>query len=202
MFISFEGVEGAGKSTQLHLVGKRLGSKGYTVVLTAEPGGTVIGDDIRKILLNRDNREMSPLTELLLYSASRAQHISEVILPALDNGEIVLSDRFTDSTIAYQGFGRGLNKNTILEIIDISTKGLKPDITILFDLDVKEGLHRNKGAGKTDRLETENVDFHKKVRQGFIELARQEPKRFVVLDARMTIEKTTDRIMEILEDYI
>jgi dTMP kinase len=194
-FISFEGIEGTGKSTQAKLLYDYLMKKRADVILTEEPGGTQISVQIREVLLSIEHKEMSPLTELLLYNASRAQHIQEVITPALDRGAIVITDRFTDSTLAYQGYGRGLDLQLIDAIDLIATGRLRPDITLLLDLDVQTGLQRNRGINKTDRLELEDVAFHERVRSGYHMLAAHD-------SARIKLIHVTDGIDEIHRSII
>jgi dTMP kinase len=202
IFISFEGIEGTGKSTQAKLLQQSLLGLGYEVILTEEPGGTLISLRIREILLSVDHTNMKPLTELLLYNAARAQHIEEVILPALNRGAVVITDRFTDSTFAYQGYGRGIDPDLLESIDKIATNGLRPDITILLDLDVETGLKRNRRINKTDRLELEDVEFHERVRKGYHELAAKEPERIKVLDASVGIEELNSLIAKIIPDFI
>ncbi len=202
IFISFEGIEGSGKTTQARRLSEILIEKGYDVILTQEPGGTAIGNRIREILLNVDHKEMSYTTELLLYNAARAQHLSEKIIPALNEGKIVITDRFTDSTIAYQGYGRGIDIQLIMSINNIATQGVKPNITILFDLDVETGLKRNKGINKVDRLELEDVEFHKKVREGYLQIANAEPERVKVVDASIPFEQVSAKVLEIISDNL
>jgi len=199
-FISFEGIEGTGKSTQAKLLYTYLRGKGADVILTEEPGGTQISVKIREVLLSVEHREMSPLTELLLYNASRAQHMQEVITPALDRGAIVITDRFTDSTLAYQGYGRGLDLQLIDSIDLIATGRLKPDITLLLDLDVQTGLKRNRGINKTDRLELEDVAFHERVRNGYLLLAALDPARIKLIHASKSIEEIHREIIRIISD--
>ena len=201
-FISFEGIEGTGKSTQAKLLQQSLLGLGYEVILTEEPGGTLISLRIREILLSVDHTNMKPLTELLLYNAARAQHIEEVILPALNRGAVVITDRFTDSTFAYQGYGRGIDLKLLESIDKIATNGLRPDMTMLLDLDVETGLKRNRRINKTDRLELEDVEFHKRVRKGYHELAAKEPERIKVLDASVGIEELKIVIARIISDFI
>jgi dTMP kinase len=201
-FISFEGIEGTGKSTQAKLLQQGLLGLGYEVILTEEPGGTLISLRIREILLSVDHTNMKPLTELLLYNAARAQHIEEVILPALNRGAVVITDRFTDSTFAYQGYGRGIDLELLESIDKIATNGLRPDMTMLLDLDVETGLKRNRRINKTDRLELEDVEFHKRVRKGYHELAAKEPERIKVLDASVGIEELNIVIARIIPDFI
>jgi len=201
-FISFEGIEGTGKSTQAKLLQQGLLGLGHEVTLTEEPGGTLISLRIREILLSVDHTNMKPLTELLLYNAARAQHIEEVILPALNRGAVVITDRFTDSTFAYQGYGRGIDLKLLESIDRIATNGLRPDMTMLLDLDVETGLKRNRRINKTDRLELEDVEFHERVRKGYHELAAKEPERIKVLDASVGIEELKIIIARIIPDFI
>lgn len=202
LFISFEGIEGTGKTTQSRLLFERLISHGFDVLLTNEPGGTVIGERIREILLKIDHRGMSPITELLLYNAARAQHLYEKILPALNQNKIVITDRFSDSTIAYQGYGRGIDLNLLHTLDSIATGGQKPHITILFDLDVQTGLRRNQDINKIDRLELEDIDFHKRVRDGYLEIARREPSRIKIIDASEPVSVISEKIWEIIKWHL
>lgn len=195
LFITFEGIEGSGKTTQVRMLADYLKKKGQGVVTTREPGGTVIGDKIRAILLNAAHDGMSPMTELLLYAAARNQHIAEVIRPALDKRKIVLCDRYADATTAYQGAARKISPEIISSIHKIATGGLKPDHTILMDLPVETGLGRaisrnvsNRDSKKEDRFEREDLEFHRRVREGYLTIARAEPKRVVIIDARNDIE--------------
>ena len=186
-FITFEGIEGCGKTTQINHLTAYLKEKSLPFLLTREPGGTAIGDRIRQILLSSENSRMEPVTEFFLYVAARAQHISQVVLPALTDGKTVLCDRFTDATVAYQGNGRGLNPAWIEEIHDRFLNGLKPDLTFLLDLPVEEGLRRawkrmENQTVKEDRFEKEALAFHRRVREGYLLLARKEPNRIIVLD--------------------
>lgn len=201
-FISFEGIEGTGKTTQARLLSERLVEKGYEVILTQEPGGTVIGNRIREILLHVEHREMSYMAELLLYNAARAQHLSEKIVPALNDGKVVITDRFTDSTVAYQGYGRGIDISLIMSIDSIATDGIKPHLTILFDLDVEAGLKRNRGINKVDRLELEDIEFHKKVREGYLHISEKEHERIKIVDASMPVEKISEKVWEIVKWHL
>ncbi len=201
IFISFEGIEGTGKTIQSRLLYEYLKKKGYEVTLTEEPGGTRIGLKIRDLLLSVENKGMTPLAELLLYNASRAQHIQEVILPVMNKGAIVITDRFTDSTVAYQGYGRGIDLSIINSLKRTIAADLQPDITILLDLDVEVGLRRNRGINKMDRLELEDIEFHKRVRNGYLEIATKEPERIKLVDASEGIEQVHNRIIKIITDF-
>jgi dTMP kinase len=190
LFITFEGPEGSGKSTQAQLLARRLRREGYPSVLTREPGGTRIGRQIRQVILSPGHREMSPEAELGLYFSDRAQHLREVIWPALEAGRIVVCDRYTDSTIAYQGYGRGLSIRLIRSLDRIMTGGFRPDVTLLLDVQADKGLsrarRRNRGRAalrKEARFEGETLAFHERVRKGYLEMARREPERFLVLSA-------------------
>jgi dTMP kinase len=188
-FISFEGIEGSGKTTMARLMSEMLMTDGFEVLLTYEPGGTSIGQKIRDILLSPEHRQMSEIAELLLYNAARSQHLKEKIIPAIESGKIVITDRFSDSTVAYQGYGRGLDFSLIMSLDSIVTGSIKPDLTILLDLDVETGLMRNKGINKIDRLELEDIEFHKKVRAGYHKIAANEPERIKIVNASLAIEK-------------
>jgi dTMP kinase len=196
LFISFEGIEGTGKSTQARMLGDYLKGRGMDVVLTEEPGGTKIGRKIREVLLSIEHKEMDSMAELLLYNASRSQHIREVIMPSLNKGMVVITDRFTDSTFAYQGYGRGIDLNLIMELDRISTGGLVPGLTILLDIDVETGLKRNRGANKMDRLELEDVEFHKRVRNGYMRLRDKEPGRIRLIDAGGSVEEVHGMVVK------
>lgn len=180
-FMSLEGPEGAGKTTQLKLLSKQLELLGVTHTVTRDPGGTPLGRQIRRIVLNPEN-PIRPMAELLLYQADRAQHVAEVIIPALTKGHLVICDRYIDSTIAYQGYGRGLDFELISQLNEIATGGLQPELTILFDIESSNGLARLHPGGH-DRLEQETLEFHLKVREGYLQLAKREPERWRILDA-------------------
>ena len=197
--ITFEGIDGCGKSTQLRLLEAYLRARGLPFVSTREPGGTALGQKIRAVLLDVTDEPVEPLTELLLFAADRAQHVRQLILPALEAGKIVLSDRFYDATMAYQGYARGYDRALVQQLIDLATGGLKPDLTLLFDLDVATGLQRVRArsapaAAHTteapDRLDLEPTAFHEQVRQGYLALAAQEPERVRVIAASGSIEET------------
>ncbi|MBI5099886.1 MAG: dTMP kinase [Nitrospirae bacterium] len=197
--ISFEGIEGSGKSTQVKLLGDYLATKGNKVLTTLEPGGTQIGAKIRKLLLEPQNH-MDPLTELILYYASRAQHVREVIYPAILRNTVVITDRFTDSTVAYQGYARGIDLSIIHALDEIVVPDLKPFLTFLLDLDVEEGLRRNRHAQKEDRFELETLEFHTRVRQGFIQIAAGEPERIKIIDASRSTEDVSREVIRIIEE--
>ena len=202
LFVSFEGIEGTGKTIQSRLLYEYLVKNGYNVILTEEPGGTRIGLKIRDVLLSVENKEITPVTELLLYNASRAQHLKELILPALNEGGIVITDRFSDSTVAYQGYGRGIDSKLIDSLERMVTEDLKPDITLLLDLDAETGLLRNKGINKTDRLELEDLKFHKKVRDGYLQIAAREPERIKLIDGSGSIEEIQRKVIDIVTSCI
>lgn len=197
-FVTFEGIEGCGKTTQIKLLDKFLQGRGFKTLLTREPGGTKIGDDIRSILLDPSNKKMHPLTELFLYEASRAQHLEQLIKPALANGTIVLCDRYADSTIAYQGAARKLDARTIETLHQIATGGTTPDLTILLDLPAKDGLVRVGGRGPSDRFEQEKLDFHERVRDGYLKLAKREPKRIIILNGMKAAEQIHQEVLNII----
>jgi len=197
-FISFEGIEGSGKSTQVKLLADYLRAKGHNVLTTEEPGGTKIGHKIRAVLLDVENR-IDPLTELLLYNSSRAQLIREVIYPALTQDTIVIIDRFSDSTIAYQGYARGIDLAVIKTLDEIISSDLKPFLTFLLDMDVEEGLKRNRAIQKKDRFELETIGFHNRVRNGYLQIANEEPNRIKIIPSSGSVEETNRKIVEILE---
>ncbi|MDO8518651.1 MAG: dTMP kinase [Deltaproteobacteria bacterium] len=201
LFITFEGIEGSGKSTQIRLLNDFLKLRGHETVLTREPGGTPIGDEIRHTLLSSENKEMAPLCELLLYAAGRAQHLAQVICPALKAGKTVLCDRFALATAAYQGFGRGLPLEMILKLNDIVLQQTKPDLTFLLDLDHKTGVmrarERNAAKGGKDeaRFENEAFPFHQKVREGYLKLAAEDPARIVLIRGDRDVESVHQEIV-------
>jgi dTMP kinase len=202
VFISFEGIEGTGKTTQARLLSERLADEGHDVVLTFEPGGTVIGSRIREILLLPEHAEMAAVTELLLYNAARSQHLAEKILPAIKAGKIIVTDRFTDSTVAYQCYARGIDMALIMSIDRLATGGLRPDLTILFDLDAEAGLARNRDAKKADRIELEDLAFHKRVREGYLAIAKADPDRVSIVDASLPVAEVHARVWEIMSKRI
>ncbi|MEP6714363.1 MAG: dTMP kinase [Terriglobia bacterium] len=202
-FITFEGIDGCGKTTQMRLLAASLRGEGRQVVETVEPGGTEIGRQIRRILLDPANTDIHARTELLLYFASRAQNVEEVIRPSLAEGALVLCDRFTDSTLVYQGCGRGLDSGIVIELDRVACQGLKPDVTFLIDIDLATSLgrarRRNQRAGPEEsRIDEESAAFHERVRRGYLALAAAEPDRFVVIDGRASIAEVAARIQEAL----
>jgi dTMP kinase len=209
MFITLEGIEGSGKTTQSKNIVTFLQSRGRDCIMTREPGGTAIGKKIRAILLDPENNDLDPLTELLLYEADRAQHISSIVKPRLCAGKTVVCDRFCDATTVYQGFARGLDIGLIQRLHDLVLKGLKPDITILLDLPPEVGLNRAweqiKSGARTNReirFEKEALEFHERVRAGYLELARLEPERFRVVDAARDKDQVQKEIVKILSFFI
>ena len=188
LFITFEGPEGSGKTTQAQLLYEYLQERGYPVFLTREPGGTGIGDQIREVLHSLENTEMLPQTEILLYSASRAQLVGQIIRPHLARGEIVLCDRYADSTLAYQGYGHGLDLQVLQVVTAFATGELKPDLTIYLDIDVEEGLRRKQaayqaGEAEWNRMDQQELAFHRQVRGGYLQMVAAEPERWVVIEA-------------------
>jgi dTMP kinase len=183
LFITLEGPDGCGKSTQIAPLAEYLRSKGRTVFTTREPGGTVISDQVRQIIMAMKNTTMHPRTELLLFLSARAQLVEEVIRPRLAAGEIVISDRYADSTLAYQGYGHGYDRALVRQLLDFATGGLKPDLTLLLDIDAEEGLRRRQaGGGEWNRMDAYQMEFHRRVREGYHELAAQEPDRWITVD--------------------
>ncbi len=205
VFITFEGIEGSGKSTQITKLAEHLKNRNYPVTMTREPGGTAIGDQVRKILLDPANSQLVPRAELLLYAAARAQHLEELIVPELNAGRLVLCDRFSDATLAYQGYGRGLDIELIRAVDRITTNGIKPDLTILLDLDAVIGVGRARGRNRRDgleaeaRFENEKLAFHERVRSGYLTLANQEPARYRVVDASLTVDEVQDALRRIVD---
>ena len=198
LFITFEGVDGCGKTTQIKLLKEYFEKQGKTVLLTREPGAKGLGVKLREILLNYDG-EVSPNCESFLFLADRAQHIDTIIKPAVERGEIVLCDRHTDSTVAYQGYGRGVDLDRINMLNDIATSGMKPDLTFVFDIDIETSMSR---VGKEkDRMESAGVEFFKRVREGYLNIAKQEPNRVKLLNGSDKIEDIHAQILDIIEKY-
>ncbi|APG26798.1 dTMP kinase [Syntrophotalea acetylenivorans] len=207
-FITFEGIEGSGKTTQIAKVAELLRGQGYNVVTTREPGGCPISNAIREILLNPANDALENRAELLLYAAARAQHVAEVIQPALKQGQIVLCDRYTDATLAYQGYGRGLDLDLIEELNTLASGDCRPHLTLLLDMPhetgLKRALERNDTQNMCDegRFEQESLDFHKRVREGYLFLAQKDPQRMQVIDATGTPAEVSERLIACLQAYL
>ena len=200
LFITFEGIDGCGKSTQLRLLASELRVRGLQVVTTREPGGTSLGQKLRAALLDVQE-QVDPLAELLVFAADRAQHVRQLLLPALRNNQIVLSDRYADATAAYQGAGRGFSPELIAEIIRLATDGLNPDLTLLFDLSVAESAVRTRRrlANKySDRLDSEDAEFHTRVRNAYLEIGRKESERVRIIDARGSVQETHQAVVNII----
>lgn len=199
LFITLEGADGCGKTTQLNLLKAYLTSKGYEIVVTREPGGKGLGEKLREILLNYDG-EVSDRCEAFLYLADRAQNIDTIIKPAINSGKIVLCDRHTDSSVAYQGYGREQNIDNINMLNELAVNGVHPDLTIVFDIDTETSMERV-GAEK-DRLESAGIEFHKRVRNGYLEIAKKNPQRIKVVDASQTIEDVQRDVIKIVEEVL
>jgi dTMP kinase len=207
LFITFEGMDGSGKTTQMHRLAARLRAMGRTVLETAEPGGPPIAMKIRRILLDNANQELSPTTEVLLYFASRAQNVDQWILPALDRGEIVLSDRFTDSSLVYQGAGRNLGADTVAALERIACRGLKPHLTLLVDVDAEASLARARARNAAaphceTRLDDESLEFHQRVWDAYHALARSEPERVKLVDGRQDLDAIERAVWDIVSAYV
>jgi len=207
LFLTFEGMDGSGKTTQRRLLAERLRARGREVLETAEPGGTRIGIEIRRILLDGANQELGPTAEMLLYFACRAQNVDEWIVPALAAGKIVLSDRFTDSTLVYQGRGRGLGAETVMTLDRIACRGLVPELTLLIDIDAETSLARAHARNASDprgetRMDEQSLEFHKQVYEAYHALAAGEPQRFRVVDGRASIEAIAAEIWKAVEPYV
>lgn len=202
-FIVFEGIDGSGKTTQLQLLGKYLSGRGYPVQLTREPGGTRVGEQIRELLLNPQYGELVPVAEALLYAAARAQHVAQVILPALEEGKIVLCDRFIDSSLAYQGFGRGVDVSLLEQVNGAAAGGLVPDLVLILDFCRESGMDRLSRPGReTDRIEGETCEFHRRVRSGYLALAARNPLLYRVIDACRPVEQVHRDIVEAVEGVL
>lgn len=199
MFITLEGPEGSGKSMQIPELADFVRQQGFEVLTTREPGGTFIGDQIRQVIMRMDNTMMHPNTEILLFCAARAQIVAEVIRPNLEKGVVVISDRYGDSTLAYQGYGHGLNLEILKGILKFATGGLVPDLTLLLDLDVEVGLNRRKtGGGEWNRLDAQQVEFHRRVRQGYLKMIEEEPQRWQKVDALQNPQQVQQELRKIV----
>ena len=202
LFITVEGPDGSGKSTQVASIKKFFEDRGMDVVLSREPGGTVIGERIRSIILDKDLKEMDPMTEAMLYAASRSQHVAQVIAPALEEGKVVVCDRFVDSSLAYQGYGRGLGE-PVAVINSYAVRGYMPDMTFLMKIDPEAGIHRiERSRAEQDRLEQEKLAFHQRVYEGFLELEKEHPDRIVGIDASLPVDSIRDLIYAKLEELL
>ena len=199
LFITFEGADGCGKTTQLNLLKKYLEQNGYEVVLTREPGGKGLGEKLREILLNYDG-EVSNRCESFLFLADRAQNIDIIVTPAIQQGKIVLCDRHTDSSVAYQGYGRGLDIDQINTLNNLATNNKKPDLTLVFDVDIETSMKRV--GNEKDRMESAGKDFFNRVRNGYLELAKQEPDRIKVINSTKSIEEVQQDVLQVIESYL
>ena len=199
IFITMEGPDGSGKTTQIDLLKKYLEHKGYDIVIAREPGGTTIGEAIRKIILNPDYKEMGHMTELLLYASARAQLVNQVIKPALAEGKAVICDRFVESSAVYQGIRRGLGVDTVYEVNNFALGDVKPKLTIFMDLDAEDGIKRKKKQAELDRMEQEDLSFHKRVVEGYRQLAKLYPERIVPINATLPIDEIHSMIVQEVE---
>ena len=202
MFITLEGPEGSGKTLQLPKLADYLRQSGFDVLTTREPGGTSISEQIRTVLHNLENKEMNPRTEILLFQASRAQLVEQVIRPHLNKGGVVISDRYADSTLAYQGYGHQVDIEPLRVLVTFATGGLKPDLTILLDVDVEIGLRRKELKGEWNRLDAYNLEFHQRVRQGYLQLVRAEPERWEVIDASQSPIQVQNEIRRVVTERL
>ena len=202
MFITLEGPEGSGKTLQLPKLADYLRQCGYDVLTTREPGGTYISEQIRTVLHNLENKEMNPRTEILLFQASRAQLVEQIIRPHINKGGIVVSDRYADSTLAYQGYGHQIDIESLRVLVTFATGGLKPDLTILLDVDVEVGLRRKELKGEWNRLDAYNLEFHQRVRQGYLQLVRAEPERWEVIDASQSPIQVQNEIRRVVSERL
>lgn len=204
MFITFEGGEGSGKSTILKQIVERLEKEGYPIVVTREPGGTPISEEIRNVILDKRNTEMDPRTEALLYAASRRQHLVEKVWPALKAGKIVICDRYLDSSLAYQGGARGLGIDQVLQMNEFATEGAFPDLTLLFDLPPEDGLKRiaSNSDREVNRLDLEKIQFHHEVREAFLELSKRYSSRYVIIDASQTLDEVFKQTYSVIKSRL
>ena len=204
MLITFEGIEGSGKTTQIELLGDYLTGKGHSVVQTREPGGTGFAEALREVLLKK-GLEVDPLSELLVFMAMRAQHVEEVIMPALQDGKVVLCDRFVDATYAYQGYGRKIDLGVIETLNRLVTKGIRPNLTILLNVTAERGLKRKAASSPMDRIEEEDITFHQRIKKAYEKLAKEDPKRFFVVDGSLKVEAIHEivrvKVNNVLKSY-
>ena len=205
IFITFEGIDGSGKSSQLRLLANFLRANGCDIVVTREPGGTPLGSRLRAALLD-SQEQVDPLTELLVFAADRAQHVRRLLRPMIESGRVVISDRYADATVAYQGAGRGFAPELIKQIVQLATEGLKPDLTLLFDLPVSECLartgRRSNDRQKADRLDSEDAQFHERVREAYLRLAAEEPERVKLIDSSGPVDETHARVKEVIVTFL
>ncbi|MBD3379842.1 MAG: dTMP kinase [Candidatus Omnitrophica bacterium] len=202
VFITFEGPEGSGKSTQAGRVAEELRKEGHDVVYTAEPGGTPLGDRIRDILLQKDGIRLGRVAELLLFEADRAQHVEDMIAPALQEGKIVICDRFNTATLAYQGYGLGMDLRDIVKIDSLACGGVTPDLTVLLDIEVETGLKRAGKVGKADRMEKRSLEFHNRVRKGYLDLAAASEDRMKIIQVRDSRDETYSEVREVIYSFL
>jgi len=202
MFITLEGPEGSGKTSQLPKLAEYIHQCGFDILTTREPGGTSISEQIRTVLHNLENKEMNPRTEILLFQASRAQLVEQVIRPHLNKGGVVLSDRYADSTLAYQGYGHQIDIEPLKVLVTFATGGLKPDLTMLLDVDVETGLRRKELKGEWNRLDAYDLDFHQRVRRGYFNLVQAEPERWVVIDASQSPIKVQEEMRRVVAERL
>ena len=204
-FITFEGIDGSGKSTQVRMLANELRVRGFQVLPTCEPGGTPLGRRLREAFLETEEN-VAPLAELLLFAADRAQHVNFLVKPALEEGKIVISDRFADATFAYQGAGRGFPDSTVNQVIELATSGLKPDLTLFFDLPIEKALartaRRNDAGEQKNRLDKETAEFYARVRAGYLKIAADEPERFRVVNADGSTDEVQVRVLEIVSEFL
>lgn len=204
-FITFEGIDGSGKSTQLKILADKLQSDGFDVLATQEPGGTPLGRQLRKVFLETEEK-VAPLAELLLFAADRAQHVNFLIKPSLSAGKIIISDRYADATVAYQGAGRGFDTATINQIIQLATGGLKPDLTLFFDVSVEAAIARTHSrhveGEQKNRMDSETVEFYERVRRSYLQIANEEPARFRVIEASGAIDEIKEKVFALVAEFL
>lgn len=204
-FITFEGIDGSGKTTQLGMLADKLRSDGFDVLTTLEPGGTLLGKRLRAVFLETEE-PVAPLAELLLFAADRAQHVEFLIKPALADGKIIISDRYADATFAYQGAGRGFSEATVNQVIELATGDLKPDLTVFFDLPIEDALlrttNRSTGGDRKNRMDKETAEFYERVRRAYLTIAEREPERFLVIDAKGATDEVHQRVLEIVRQFL
>lgn len=202
MFLTLEGPEGSGKTSQIPELAEFIRSLGYRVLLTREPGGTDIGNQIRNVLTSLDNKALNPRAETLLFLAARAQLVEEVIRPAVKDGFVVISDRYADATLAYQGYGHGVDLKILHNLLDFATGGLQPDLKILLDIDVKSGLQRKTDCGEWNRLDAYSISFHERVRNGYLDMAEADPHHWVVIDANQDLQTVQEELRSAIHQFL